>query len=283
MCFGDFDGDGDTDMAGCSLESDDIMWWENSGDSVPEWTEHEIEDFFNGAHMIRSCDMNCDGFTDLVCAAFVNGKIGIWYNSGTVPVEWEKQLISGSFGLALGVEPVDINGDGLPDFAATSMNPDQLAYWLNNGDLLSTWEKTVVDEALLDGWPIGSGDFNCDGREDLTAGASGAGYIRWYANMPGTGITISPASFSMYFSNPSRSSVNVTLNQTAPGRAALSVLDLSGRTVCNLYRGPAAGGLTEHVWNGCSDNGTICGEGVYLIRAESSSGEVIVEKVTLLK
>ncbi len=285
VCFGDFDGDGDTDMAGCSLESDDVLWWENSGDPVPEWTEHEIEDFFNGAHMIRACDMNCDGFTDLVCAAFVSGKIGIWYNSGTVPVEWDKQLTAGSFGLALGVEPVDINGDGMPDFAATSMNPDQLAYWLNNGGLLSTWEKTIVDDALLDGWPIGSGDFNGDGRNDLTAGASGAGYIRWYANTAGTGITVSPDSspVSLHFCNPARSSVDVTLNMTAPGRVSLCVFDLSGRTVSTLYRGTAAAGPSEYLWNGCSEDGTFCGEGVYLIRAESSSGEIIVEKVTLLK
>lgn len=285
VCFGDFDGDGDTDMAGCSLESDDILWWENSGDSVPEWTEHEIEDFFNGAHMIRACDMNCDGFTDLLCAAFVNGKIGIWYNSGTVPVEWDKQLISGSFGLALGVEPVDINGDGLPDFAATSMNPDQLAYWLNNGDLLSTWEKTVVDEALVDGWPIGSGDFNGDGREDLTAGASGAGYIRWYANMPGTGISGSSvaAPFSLSFCNPAFSSVNVTLNLPRSAGTSLCILDLSGRMVRTLHQGTVAEGASEYFWNGCYENGTFCSEGVYFVRAESSSGEVIMKRVTLLK
>lgn len=285
VCFGDFDEDGDVDMAGCALVCDDIRWWENSGEAVPEWTEHQIENYFNGSHMIRACDMNCDGFTDLICTAFGNGRTGVWYNSGTVPVEWDKQLLAGSFGLALGVEAVDINGDGLPDLAGTSMNPDQLAIWINNGDLPSTWEKTVVDDYLLDGWPLGSGDFNGDGRQDLTAGGNGAGYIRWYENMPGTGIFHGEEdlSLALSFPNPSHSGVQVRVNLPAPCDLSLSIMDIAGREVRFLHGGSSPGGWSEHFWDGSSSDGTICGEGVYLIRAENSNGDLIVEKVTLLK
>lgn len=284
VCIGDYDNDGDIDLAGCGLTCDDIRWWENSGEAVPEWTEHTIEDFFNGAHMIRAADMNNDGFTDLVCAAFGNGKIGVWYNSGTTPVEWDKQLIAGSFGLALGVEPVDLNGDGMLDFAGTSMNPDQLAYWLNNGDMPSTWEKTIVDNALQDGWPIGSGDINGDGREDLTAGANGAGYIRWYENQLGTGISAGDDTPSLYLftENPCLGSVLVSLIMNSTENVSLRVLDISGRTVFDLFSGTLASGEFDFFWPGKDEEGTICASGVYLIRAETTSGEMSLRKVTLL-
>lgn len=279
VCAADFDGDGDVDLAGCGMTCDDIRWWENSGDPVPEWTEHSVDVYYNGAHMVRAEDINGDGHIDIAGAGFVVGRPGIWLNSGTVPVEWEKHLVTDNIGQALGVDLPDLNCDGLPDLAVTSQNPRQLSVWINNGGSPSTWEKNLVDGTILGAWPLGSGDFNEDGYIDLVAGGNGAGFIRWYENMLTSGVAqteLNPGLITSA-SNPARGCVTFSVQQEGIERVRVSVTDLAGRTVCEIWDGVLSGAERSFSWDGTNSS-----EGVYLIRAETSSGALSVRKVTLL-
>ena len=279
VCAADFDGDGDVDLAGCGMTCDDIRWWENSGDPVPEWTEHSVDVYFNGAHMVRAGDINGDGHIDLAGAGFIVGRPGIWLNSGTVPVTWEKHLIADNIGQALGVDLPDLNCDGLPDLAATSQNPHQISVWINNGGPPSTWEKNQVDGTIVGAWPLGSGDFNGDGNTDLAAGGNASGYIRWYENNTSEGVTgtCSEQIMNISTANPSEGIVTVTVQLEETETVKITVLDFAGRRLCSLWEGLLPVGGASFTWDG-----TNCSTGVYLIRAESSSGILSVKRVTLL-
>lgn len=286
VCWGDFDQDGDLDLAGCSLPRDEVRWWENDGQTLPGWTDHLIDDSLNGAHMTRAADMDGDGHVDLTTIGYASGEIGIWFNRGGIPLVWEKHLIDGSFGLALGIELVDLNNDNLPDLAGTSMGPTQLAVWYNNGNSPSTWEKEIVDGALSGAWPVSSGDLNGDGWIDLVGGANSAAYIRWYRNdfLSGIGEAQYGATASTQVRpNPSSGSVSLLLHRNHSGNSRIFVMDISGRIVFEIHDDFTPAGESVFHWSGCSENGFPVDAGIYCIVVESGLGDLTASRVTILR
>ncbi|MCK5133436.1 MAG: VCBS repeat-containing protein [Candidatus Sabulitectum sp.] len=288
VCWGDFDQDGDLDLAGCSLPRDDVRWWENDGQTPPGWTDHLIEGSLDGAHMTRTADIDGDGSLDLATTGYGSGEIAIWFNRGGSTVVWEKHSISGSFGLALGIELVDINNDNLIDLVGTSMGPSQMAVWLNNGGSPSTWNKKIVDGALSGAWPLSSGDLDSDGWIDLVGGANSAGYIRWYRNDIISGINEGQSVSAGFVlgkvsPNPASGSVSVILNRNKAGRNRVFVMDIAGRAVCELFSGPSPAGESTFLWNCCSEDGCPVKSGIYCVVVNSDSKESAVSRITVLR
>jgi hypothetical protein len=61
---------------------------------------------------------------------------------------------------------VDLNGDGIPDFVAQDrFVPSQQRELLSGGGTFAS--RTVSIPGFAGGWPIGSGDFNGDGKADV--------------------------------------------------------------------------------------------------------------------
>ncbi len=288
VCWGDFDLDGDLDLAGCGASCNDVRWWENDGQSPPGWTNHLIEGSLSGAHMTRTADINGDGSLDLAALGFGNGQFGVWFNLGGSPIVWEKHWITENFGNALGVELVDLDNDDLVDIVGTSRIPSQISFWLNNGASPSTWKKHIIDGSLVGAWPLSSGDLNSDGYTDLVGGANNAGFVRWYRNdlVSGveesysgeTGLTLLEA-----YPNPTSGSASILLKNREPGNVTITILDIAGRAVTELFCGYAHGGSTQYIWNGCSEDGSPVEPGIYLISVKSESGDFSAGRLTVLR
>lgn len=82
------------------------------------------------------------------------------------------------------------------------------------------------------------------------------------------------ASFGLHGIEPSpfRNSTRVGFSLPRQGRAKLSVVDVTGRTVRVLLDGEAPAGAREAVWDGRDASGRPVSSGVYLVRLESEDG-----------
>lgn len=74
----DVDGDGDNDILGAALFPDDITWWENTDGAGTAWTEHTVDGNFDGARSVYATDVDGDGYTDILGAAFNDDDITWW-------------------------------------------------------------------------------------------------------------------------------------------------------------------------------------------------------------
>lgn len=82
--------------------------------------------------------------------------------------------------------------------------------------------------------------------------------------------------------NPFNPSVTIRWSAPAGSRTTVSVHDLAGRLVTDLYRGDATGSDAEVVWNGRDASGQAVAAGVYLCRI-TADADVRVLKLTLVR
>ena len=73
--------------------------------------------------------------------------------------------------------------------------------------------------------------------------------------------------------NPATGTVTLVLDLPAAGSPEVDVLDLAGRRVRTLHRGPAAAGPLELRWDGTADDGRNAAPGLYFARARSGRSE----------
>jgi flagellar hook assembly protein FlgD len=93
-----------------------------------------------------------------------------------------------------------------------------------------------------------------------------------------------PASSAAWISearpNPFRSTTSLDCSLARPGRARVTVHDISGRTVRRIFDGEWASGSRSIEWNGRDDDARPAANGVYFIRVEQGASTT-TRKVTL--
>jgi len=155
---GDFDNDGDWDVAATShFPYHSVHILENDGNgnlgflSLAGVSEYEPD-------KINTCDINGDGALDLIVAYFASNKVSILENNGAGNFIETSVLDSG---MPSSIETGDWEGDGDLDLAFTS---GPLKIYTNDGSGVFTLFSTVSA-----GSPnrIQSGDFDGDGDLDL--------------------------------------------------------------------------------------------------------------------
>lgn len=103
--------------------------------------------------------------------------------------------------------------------------------------------------------------------------------ITYDAATPQVGIPGAPAparfAFRTPWPNPSRAAVSLALELPRAGRVEVEVLDLAGRHVRTLHRGPATAGVLPLRWNGADDAGRPASAGLYFVRART--GDQVTE------
>jgi hypothetical protein len=72
--------------------------------------------------------------------------------------------------------------------------------------------------------------------------------------------------------NPASEHVHLTLELPAPSDVTADILDVQGRRVRKLHRGPAAPGLVRFEWDGTDDDGHVLPNGLYFARAQALGG-----------
>jgi hypothetical protein len=176
----DYDGDGDIDVTGAALQSNEIAWWENDGSSPPSWTKHSITTSFSLAHSVHATDIDLDGDADILATGYSAG-VSWWRNDGGDPLSWEKQTVS-TLNTAVIAWAVDLDQDGDKDIACSAQDLSRVVMYENDGDNTLSWNYRLVDNTLSGSWPLHYGDLDGDLDIDLVSGGNYDNTIRWYEN-----------------------------------------------------------------------------------------------------
>ena len=93
------------------------------------WTEHTIDGDFNGASSVYATDVDGDGDTDVLGAAWLGHYITWWRNDGGSPITWTEYTIKSNFYNASSVYATDVDGDGDTDVLGAATNADDITWW----------------------------------------------------------------------------------------------------------------------------------------------------------
>ena len=142
----DIDADGDCDLLYASGEANQVIWAENVNGSGTVWNEHIIVDNFACAWVVHACDINEDGYVDVVSTSYTGDMVTWWENSDTSPGQsWNGHLVESDFPASRGIGTDDLNGDGKTDVFGYS--------W---GQSLRCWDLSIyAADAILESSILG--------------------------------------------------------------------------------------------------------------------------------
>ncbi len=182
MSVADFDQDGDNDVVGAALLSNEVTWWRNEGGDPIMWTEIILSNHFLGSHRVQTFDMDYDGDADILAAAYGDQEIAWWRNEGGDPVQWTKIVVDSDFRSAVIAVAGDMDNDGDTDVVGTGQDASTVAWWRNDGNVPINWEEYPIDAAFGGAWPLTVDDMDGDGDLDIIAGGYSAGVIKLWEN-----------------------------------------------------------------------------------------------------
>ena len=176
----DFDGDGDNDVCGAALTSNEVTWWRNDGGDPIIWTEFTITNSFTGSHFVYGCDLDKDGDQDILGAAYSVNEVSWWRNDGGDPVSWTKQVIDGQFRGSLTAYASDFDLDGNLDVVGGANIADDVKWWQNNGGDQILWTGYEIDNNFNGAWVVWADDIDGDGDIDVLGAADVHDDIAWW-------------------------------------------------------------------------------------------------------
>jgi flagellar hook assembly protein FlgD len=84
------------------------------------------------------------------------------------------------------------------------------------------------------------------------------------------------------FPNPVSSVAKIEVNNTIAGNVSIDIYDINGKLTRNLYQGFMAEGSKSVSWDGTSNSGNSCANGIYLCKV-SGNGSFAEEKIILMR
>jgi len=176
VAVGDFDGDGNLDLAVASFGSSDVNVLRGDGDGTFNAAVSYAAD---APTSVAVGDFNGDGKLDLVVANIVTnqgfGNVGVLLGNGdgTFQAAVDYGVGSNPYSVAVG----DFNSDGKPDLAVANGGYGNglvsVSVLLGNGD--GTFQSAVDYDAGSSPSSVAVGDFNGDGRLDMAVGDGASG------------------------------------------------------------------------------------------------------------
>ncbi|MCK5036658.1 MAG: T9SS type A sorting domain-containing protein [Candidatus Sabulitectum sp.] len=183
-CSGDYDNDGDMDIMCANWRSNDgaFYWWENTSGQGTSWTEHKISTTCSGGfYGVCSDDIDGDGDSDFIGAAWYNNKVLWMENTDGLGTNWVELTIDDDFDSSLGVNTVDFDGDGDLDVLGAGTGADAVTWWENTNGSGSDWSKHVVAD-YSSYITARSEDLDRDGDSDILLTTGLDGQFIWLEN-----------------------------------------------------------------------------------------------------
>ena len=187
---GDFDGDGNKDVAVTSFSGNYVKWFKNLGTQPLSWSAPLFVSNVNGPVGIETDDLDGDGDIDFAIAA--NGESSVYWleNIGGYPTIWSKRIIDPNLPGAEFLRIIDMDGDNDLDMAVTGYVANDVVWYENTGGNPLGWSKHIIDSNLNGAMCLDMADLDTDGGDTLEVVATGrhANAVRWYKYSAGAWI-----------------------------------------------------------------------------------------------
>jgi phospholipase C len=162
LARGDFNGDGNLDLAVLNQNDDTVSILLGNGDGT--FTNGVVVNTGLRPRAVAVGDFNEDGYLDLAVANGGDSTVSIFMGDGKGGFSMASQLVNTVNPVSIAVG--DFNGDGNLDIAVSNYSINTIAVFLGHGD--GTFYPTSTPSAALNGPSfIAVGDFNGDGISDL--------------------------------------------------------------------------------------------------------------------
>ena len=163
---GDFDMDGDLDIAGCSEGNDEVAWFENS--SI--WKKKTVFNRFDGACGLWAGDIDGDGDMDIAAIAKETQRAAWWENRTYSPYEKVPFAAPGRlfacFGKPIDFKAIDMDRDGDWDILASENDGGKISWFINDGSR-DNWVEENVASGINDVRGVDAADMDKDGDMDV--------------------------------------------------------------------------------------------------------------------
>ena len=203
---GDLDGDGELDVLASTpiagYPHGWIYWWKR--DAGGSWTLHTVTSDFYGAEYISVADVDRDGDTDVLAAAYygeldppppngmaIDGRYAWFENVAGDGSTWTQHVVGHRFWGARYIDAGDLDGDGDIDIVGASELTDGVyeqdgdITWFENLDGVGTqWAQHDL-ETERNSTEAHVADIDGDGDMDVISGEQGR--IGWWENRNGDG------------------------------------------------------------------------------------------------
>ena len=236
LAVGDFNGDGNLDVAVSNSEGNTITVHWGAGDGT---FQGQVNVGTGGnPYAVAAADFNNDGATDLVAVNYAAGSVSVILSNGNSDSFQARQ------DYAAGSDPVsiaaaDFNGDGKPDLVVGNYGANTVSIEFGNGD--GTFQAPTPSTTYAAGTPraLAVADFNGDNIQDIAVADYGSNTVSILLGQPGG--TFSAATKVSVGSEP----VSVAVGDfNGDGIPDLAVANFNSGSVSVLL-GNGQGGFTE--------------------------------------
>src|SRR5690606_2943164 len=187
---GDFDGDGDTDLAIPNEAPSDVRVLFNDGaGNYGPLVVHQLVEPNSLPSTNEAADLDGDGHMDLLVGHGGSNKLSVLLGDGSGGFRTIDAYVSNGSGVR-GLVVFDADGDGYDDAVTANRFGSNLSFFKGNGD--GTFAAPVTFEAGADGeTALAAADANGDGILDLFVGAINSNEIVLMLGDGDGGFTVS--------------------------------------------------------------------------------------------
>jgi hypothetical protein len=182
---------------------------------------------------------------------------------------------------------------GIASFFATSLHPIENYIPIGSG-VVATLVLTIRNSSVPGVYPIIFEDSDSSTHENALSNIYGdslivpilvSGEIEVLPSASVGDDQALPQLFVMTqnYPNPFNSETEISFALDSPRQVRLTVFDILGQKVADLFSGEAPAGRVVAKWDGKGENGKNVNSGIYFYRLEDSGGKSVTKRMTLLK
>jgi VCBS repeat-containing protein len=172
---GDFDRDGDLDVASADFKNGEVRWFQNDGG---RFTSFVLDDDLPGAYPVGVGDVNGDGYDDILAAGY-DADTFVWYRNDGGGA-FTRFVIDDASDGAHSIVTADVDGDGDTDLVTSSQDANLIAWYENDG--AENFTLRLIDTDAAGAKRATPADVDGDGDIDVLAASNFSDEIAWHEN-----------------------------------------------------------------------------------------------------